>query len=495
MSSPERPTAATDRRRRAARGYAVAASVALVAAAALRFDGLGESSLGMDEARVAVWMQGSLAEVFENTATYHSSPILHPLALWLVQKIEISAFSVRLLPALGSTLTVAALLFLLPSAGVSRRAAFLSGTLAAISAAAVIEAHGVVVYSLDALVAALLIVGLFRYVRDGGGRVLLGICLFLGPLVQYGLVLFGAAILVTAVLLPAPAAASPPPKTGARSVRLRARAPLLQPAALFAVGVATSYGTTLQRQLLAQAPKFEGGRALVLNYLSEMYYGGHPADLPALFRFLSSAIGDLLRDHLAAPLVVASLGAGVWTLGLRRFRRSGAARSRKDDPNGVSPNSVSLPRVSPPPASPLRVVLLLFTVSLAFAAFAAVAGIYPLGDSRHGTYLGPVIVTVAGSLLAAATTLPTPRFGRLGEKRGGGGAALRRGSSSSSSAGSSLSAAPSTRPGPSSGVSAPGNGSPASSPPRRGPTIRSMCSATRCRSWTSTCRRESGGRR
>ena len=422
MSSPERPTAATDRRRRrAARGYAVAASLALVAAAALRFDGLGESSLGIDEARVAMWAQGSLAEVFERTATEHSTPILHPLALWLVQKVEATTFSVRLLPALGSTLAVAALLFLLPSAGVSRRAAFLSGTLAALSARAVIQAHEVREYSLDALFAALLIVGLLRYVRDGRPGLLFGICLFLGPLVQYGVVLFGAAILVTAFLLPAPpGAAAPPPDERGFGARLRARAPLLRPAALFAVGVALSYGTTFQRQLLAQASRFESGRPLLLKYLQEFYYGGHPADLPALLRFLSTGVGDLLRDQLAAPLVVASLGAGVWTLGLRRFRRKRRAGSRKDRPDGVSPN-----RVSPTPASPLRVVLLLFAVSLAFAAFAAVAGIYPLGTGRHGTYLGPVIFTAAGSLLAAATTLPTLRLGRLG----GGGpfvVALRR---------------------------------------------------------------------
>ena len=397
------------RRRRATLGYAIAASLALVAAAALRFDGLGESSLGIDEARVAMWAQGSLAELFEKTATEHSTPILHPLALWLVSKVEATTFTVRLLPALGSTLTVAVLLFLLPSAGVSRRTAFLSGTLAAVSTRAVIHAHEVREYSLDALVAALLIVGLLRYVRDGRPGLLLGSCLFLGPLVQYGVVLFGAAVLVTAALLPAPP--TPPANERGFGARLRARAPLLYPAALFAIGAALSYGTTLHRQLLAQAARFEGGRPLLLKYLQEFYYGGHPVDLPALLRFLATGVGDLLLDQMAAPLVAASLVAGVWTLGLRRSRRKPRAESRKDGPDSISPNGVSPSRVSPTSASPLRVVLLLSAVSLAFAAFAAFAGIYPLGAGRHGTYLGPVIFVAAGSLLAAATTLTPPRPG------------------------------------------------------------------------------------
>ena len=403
MSSPERPSAATDRRRRrASLGYAVAASLALVAAAALRFDGLGESSLGWDEATVAVWSQGSLAEVFENTGK-GTSPILYPLALWLVQKVEATTFTVRLLPALGSTLTVAALLFLLPSAGVSRRAAFLSGTLAAVSTAAVIEAHGVREYSLDALLAALLIVGLLRYARDGRGRFLLGTCLFLGPLVQYGLVLFGAAVLVTAFLLPTPhGSAHPPPDdrgfTGGFGARLRARKAPLAPASFFFVGGAVSWWTALRPQLAFHLPRLDSGRALVLNHLQEGYYGGNPTDLPALLSFLSAATFDLLRGWVAVPLVAASLAAGALLLGLRLVRRRWPTRFAA----GPAP-------IPPTPVSPLRVVLLLFAVSLAFAAVAAVAGIYPLGAGRHGTYLGPVLFTAAGSLLAAATTLPTTR--------------------------------------------------------------------------------------
>ena len=407
--SPPKPT--DRRRRRATLGYAVAASLVLVAATALRFDGLGESSLGMDEARAAVWAQGSLAEVVEYTR-YNTSPILYPIALHLIQKIETSTFAVRFLPALASTLTVAALLFLLPGAGVSRRAAFLSGTLAAVSVAAIIEAHGVREYSLDALLAALLIVGLLRYARRGR-RLLLGSCLFLAPFVQYGLVLFGAAVLVTAFFLPPPPAPSrrnaktAPSRRNAKAegfgARLRAREGLLEPAAWFFVGGAASWWTTLRPQLAWHLPRLESGRNLVFDHLQQAYYAGSPADLPALLRFLTSAIGDLLRDQLAAPLpAVSLLGAGGLALGFHLSRRKWPRRFAPDRPAPVSRNRVS----------PLRIVLLLFAVSLAFAATAAVAGLYPLGAGRHGTTLGPVIFTAAGLLLATATRLPEAAFRR-----------------------------------------------------------------------------------
>lgn len=406
--------APTERRRNAALGYAVAASLVLVAAAVLRFDGLGESSLGMDEARAAVWAQGSLAEVVEYTR-YNTSPILYPIALHLVQKIETSPFAVRFLPALASTLTVAALLFLLPSAGVSRRAAFLSGTLAAVSVAAITEAHGVREYSLDALLAALLIVGLLRYARDGR-RLLLGTCLGLAPFVQYGLVLFGAAVLATAFFLPAPPAPArpeppepPEPEHRGFGARLRARKGLLGPAALSFVGGAVSWWTTLRPQLAWQVPRLESGRGLVLDHLQQAYYSGNPADLPALLRWLSAALGDLLRDQLAAPLPAVSLsllGAGSLLLGFRVARRKWPRRSpAAESDRSPGPDF-------PEPVSPLRVVLLLFAVSLAFAAAAATAGLYPLGAGRHGTYLGPVLFTAAGLLLATATELPKTAFRR-----------------------------------------------------------------------------------
>ena len=63
--------------------------------------------------------------------------------LWAVQKIESSPFSVRLIPALASTLTVSVLLFALPLAGINRAASFIAGLLAALSQGAIEHARDV----------------------------------------------------------------------------------------------------------------------------------------------------------------------------------------------------------------------------------------------------------------------------------------------------------------------------------------------------------------
>ena len=92
----------------------------LVVAAGLRFYDLPGHSVWYDEAVAANNSSGTLSEVIPNTRHRNSSPILYPLALWAVQKVDVSAFSIRILPATASVLTVAALLFLLPRAGVNR---------------------------------------------------------------------------------------------------------------------------------------------------------------------------------------------------------------------------------------------------------------------------------------------------------------------------------------------------------------------------------------
>ena len=188
--------------------YAVGVCL-LVAAAGLRFYDLPGNSLSHDEAAAANISRGAPLEVIYGTRCCNSSPILYPAALWAVQQVESTPFSVRLLPAAASVLTVAVLLFLLPRLGVNRWAAFLAALLATLSVAAIEHAQDAREYSLDALLAALLIAGLLWYLRDGR-KVLLCVALFLAPLVQYGLVLFGVAVIGAAILLTPP----PPPDFG-----------------------------------------------------------------------------------------------------------------------------------------------------------------------------------------------------------------------------------------------------------------------------------------
>ena len=173
-------------RDRKTRLYYAACVVLLVAAAGLRFHDLSEHQLRFDEAAAANYSKGTFSETISNTRYHNSSPILYPLVLYAVQKVESTIFSVRIVPALASVLTIALMLFLLPRLGVARGAAFLAGLLATLSIAAIEHAQDAREYSIDALVALLMVAGLLRYLRDGR-TILLCVFLFLAPLLQYGL--------------------------------------------------------------------------------------------------------------------------------------------------------------------------------------------------------------------------------------------------------------------------------------------------------------------
>ena len=82
--------------------YYAAAVCLLVVAAALRFWDLPGSTIEYDEAVAANNLRvGTLDEVLENTRRHNSSPILYPLVLYAVQKVESSRLSVRVVPAVG----------------------------------------------------------------------------------------------------------------------------------------------------------------------------------------------------------------------------------------------------------------------------------------------------------------------------------------------------------------------------------------------------------
>ena len=380
--------------------YAAVAVVVLLVAAALRFYDLSGDSLWYDEAVAALNSQGSFAETVERTRAYNTSPILYPLALWVVQKVETSNFSVRLLPALGSAATVAVLLFLLPGAGAGRRTALFAGALAAVSAAAVAEAHGVREYSLDALVAALLLVGLLRHL-GGGGRVLLPLALFLGPFVQYGLVLFGGAVLAAAFLFGGGAGDRPvpPPRGGGIRGALRARLGLVPAAAAFAAACAGSYFATLRGQL-------EGG-SLTMGHLLRGYYRGDPSDVLAVLDFAGSKVWETLAHHLTGPFTSATALAAA-LLGASVLARRLASRPPAPAEAGRRPDLADLAG---------RGLLALFGVSLLIASAAALTGAYPLGPLRQSAYLGPAVFAAAavvwGLVADAAAAIRRPVAGWL----------------------------------------------------------------------------------
>ena len=337
----------------------------LVVAAGLRFYNLPEGSVSHDEAVAANNSRGALSEVVSNTRHRNSSPILYPLALWAVQKVDVSAFSVRVLPAASSVLTVAALLFLLPRAGVARWAAFLAALLATLSIAAIEHAQDAREYSIDALLAVLMVAGLLWYLRDGR-KALLCVALFLAPLLQYGLVLFGAAVIGAAIVLPPPSTLAAPEQDSYISrIRnwLERRIALVLPAACFLAGCAISYVVTLIYQWREWGFASDG-------YLAASYYPGG-FDAPAIFEFSIERTWSLLTYHLPEVVTIAALASFAILLAAAFIRKF----------SGQFPGNA---------------ITVLFTICIAVSVGAAVLSIYPLGGIRQNLYLGPVIFLAAG---------------------------------------------------------------------------------------------------
>ena len=322
--------------------------------------------LSYDEARAANNSRGALREVLRNTRYENSSPILYPLALWAIQRVNSSPFSVRAAPAAASVLTVAAILFLLPRVGMSRRAALIAAILAAASIPAIENAKDAREYSIDALAAALIIYGLLRYLKDGGAKPL-SAALFVGPLLQYGLVLFGAATIAAAVFSPAPPSAHPSAR-GAWGW-IRRRMPLAVPTVCFAAGCAVSYALTVRHH----RGIFGSG-----HYLSELFYQGEYADAGAVLRFAASAIWNLLAFHMPESVEAAALGCMALVLLASIYRRR------------------------------LDAIPLLALLAVGFALFAAVVRFYPFGAGRQTIYLGPALFLAAGfSFSRTADELPS----------------------------------------------------------------------------------------
>ena len=338
--------------------YYAACVCLLVAAAALRFHDLSEKSLRHDEAASANLSREAISEVIRGIR-YHSSPILYPLVLHAVQKVESTPFSIRIVPAVASVLTVAALLFLLPRLGVAKGAAFLAALLATLSVGAIAHAQDAREYSIDALLAVLMMAGLLWHLRDGR-RALLCVSLFLAPLVQYGLVLFGVAVMAAAMVHPSD-------RWQRRMKGLRQwakpRMALTWPAACFLAGCATSYLVTVRHQW--HNPDFAVDGPLQRHFFQGQF------DARSIFEFSIDRIWSLLTHHLPPVVAMAALAAFAIVLAA-----------------SILGKSQGTPQA--------RAVLVVFSLCIAIAVAAAVLGLYPIGLMRHAIYLGPIVFLAVG---------------------------------------------------------------------------------------------------
>lgn len=331
------------------RTYLVACLVVLLLGGGSRLHRLAERSLWLDEAKVAVFARQPVLETVSRIRLAGSSPVVHPLLLNLVQRVDDSALAVRLPSALFS-LAAVAVLFCLPRVGLPRPAALIAGAVLAVSPSQVRYAQEVREYSLSVLVAALLILAFASSLRGENGKhrtapFLLG--LFVAPLVQYGLVLFAVALVLTWTAARA--------RDSGRALALRSSAAA---AGVLAAGCAVTFVLTLAWQW----------RVTTALYLRSSFYRGPVSDLHAVLGFLGPRFAELM------PYLTQGDGAVVLALpalGMFLLARPAGARNS-------------------------RLLVGLAVLSTAIVGAAAVADLYPFGPSRHDLFLAPTVATALG---------------------------------------------------------------------------------------------------
>lgn len=349
--------------------HAIACALLIALAAALRFHDLGGSTLRYDEAAILDFAARTWADMCKQVESYHSAPLGYPAILWLIQQLDVSVVSARIVPATASVLAVAVMALWLPAVGVARPAAFLGALVATLSPILIEHAQDAREYGVDTLVAALMVVGLLAWVRDRR-RWLLCLTLFIAPLVQYGLVFFGIATLAAGALL----AARNLPGNGASRIGhwVREAWRLWLPAFAFAAACGWSYSLTAETQIGQGDP-------------NRAFWGYWVYD--RAYRELTSAPG------LALLLTLSTIAAKTWSF-LATYASALLA-------------TLALPAIAfavlrrPNPAA--LAVFVLSGVALVIAMVAAAMNLWPLGPYRTSMWLAPVTCVALGCAIHAAT--------------------------------------------------------------------------------------------
>lgn len=356
--------------------YALACVCLIVTAALLRFYGLSDHSLWYDEIQAANNSAYDWSDILTETRRNNSSPIIYPILLWIVQKIHVSAFSLRIVPAVASVLTVVALL-LLPRVGVNRTVAFFSALLATVSIPAIKHAQDVREYSVDALVATLMIAGLLAFLKDGR-KALLSASLIIAPLIQYGLVLLGVTVIATAAAMQAIVLLQEGAlRAGWKLVIFRICTRLSLPALGFFLSCVASYAITFHHQWHVEefSRMIESSYYYGLNTYSETNGG-----VLSILEFVMFRTALFMQFHL--PEIVAILTVVLLAGAALLY----AARERI--------------HWTPIPT--------LFAFSVTGALLGALFELYPFGSIRQTMYLSPVVfLTVGHSLHSILNILPS----------------------------------------------------------------------------------------
>ena len=293
------------------RRYWMACLALTLFAGVLRFHGIGEDGLSHDEFVQSLNARGSIEEVVENTRWQNSSPILYPLMLWVVQKIDISAVGIRFIPALASTLAVAALALLLPLAGIRRSMAFLAALLTSVSEPAIrLAQDGSRQYSLDTLLVVIILTSGLLYLQ-GKGKYLFFSALFIAPLLHYGVPLFCAAMLILILLKR---------WIDLRRVTNEARAAMDAGIFTLAPALFLAAGTVLTNEITLE---YHGtGHGLDGRALSASYYRGDPQNIAAVLEFSGRNIFGMLEYHMGSLAGVMLFTTVVAFVISKKFRRN-----------------------------------------------------------------------------------------------------------------------------------------------------------------------------
>jgi uncharacterized membrane protein len=329
--------------------FLVAALCLLTIGAALRLYHLGNRSLWFDEALTANTSRSTMTHMIEATRSRGSAPVVHPYILYLVEKLERNAVAVRAPSVLASVLSILLMLGMV-RANVSRNAALFAAAILAVSASEIRYAQEVREYSFAVLFATILIYCLLRWEAVGSQSrqpVLLYAALFLVPLVQYGLVLFAAAVLSTIALR----------LFFTRETRF-SLSHLVIASSFLGVGGLLSFVLTLRYQ-------FQPGKGQW--YLASNYFD---AKTTSLLRFIAENSKGLLSFFMPGQVIALCFVIAAVIFCVAR------ALNRKVDP-----------------------IMLVVFASIGITLLASLTKLYPYGGIRQCLFLAPGLTLFAGVVL------------------------------------------------------------------------------------------------
>jgi hypothetical protein len=335
--------------------YIVLSVLILLAAALLRFYHLANRSLWYDEAVTANISRDSLDQMLRLTRKV-SAPIVHPFLLYLAERIKSDAWMVRLPSALAS-LAAVLMMLVMPKVKANSWAALFAAAILSLSASQVRYAQEVREYSLSVFFAIVIMFCLLHWEAKGMTRhpFLLYVGLFLAPLVQYGLVLFGVAILATMLL-----------RAGIDRTLSASWKSILPAATVFLAGSALSYTLTLRYQI----------RSIHLgtqSYLSANYFDPkHEGLLHYLARNTQGVFSFFMPGQILPVLMLIS-GAIAIALQLKKGK--------------------------------ITSLNLLLVTSFSITILASIGHTYPYGGIRQCLFLSPVFILFAGTVIAELVSI------------------------------------------------------------------------------------------